>query len=33
MSDVEDEEEDFAGVYENGHWEWDDIGESLVFIR
>lgn len=32
MADDEDEG-GFGGLYEDGHWGWDDISESLVFIR
>lgn len=32
MSDDEDEEE-FGGLYENGHWVWDNNVQALVFVR
>ncbi|KAG6459898.1 hypothetical protein O3G_MSEX011669 [Manduca sexta] len=28
----EEEEGGFGGMYEDGHWEWDDNTESLVFV-
>lgn len=31
---ADDEEEcGFGGLYENGHWAWDDNVEGLVFVR
>lgn len=31
--DDDDEEEGFGGLYEDGHWIWDDSVGSLVFMR
>lgn len=30
---ADDEDEGFGGLYEDGHWEWDESTEELVFIR
>ncbi|XP_053600406.1 uncharacterized protein LOC128669530 isoform X1 [Plodia interpunctella] len=27
-----DDDEDFTGLYENGHWEWDEKEKGLAFI-
>lgn len=31
---ADDEEEGgFGGLYEDGHWMWDENTEALIFIR
>lgn len=32
MSD-DDDETGFGGLYEDGHWVWDDNVQALVFVR
>lgn len=32
MADEEDEG-GFGGLYEDGHWVWDDSTQALIFIR
>lgn len=32
MADEEDEG-GFGGLYEDGHWVWDEETEGLVFVR
>lgn len=32
MADDEDEGS-FTGLYENGHWVWDDATNALMFVR
>lgn len=29
----DDEEGGFGGLYDGGHWEWDDAEEILAFVR
>lgn len=29
----DDEDESFGGLYEGGHWVWDESSGSLVFVR
>lgn len=29
----DDDEGGFGGLYEDGHWEWDESTGELVFIR
>lgn len=30
--DYEDES-NFGGLYEDGHWVWDDVDNGLMFVR
>lgn len=29
----DDEDESFGGLYDGGHWAWDESIEGLVFVR
>lgn len=29
----DDDEGGFGGLYEDGHWVWDEQNETLVFVR
>lgn len=29
----EDDEGGFGGLYENGHWTWDEQTQGLLFVR
>lgn len=29
----DDEEGFFGGLYEDGHWVWDEVSAALVFVR
>lgn len=28
-----DEDDGFGGLYENGHWIWDEVVQALAFVR
>lgn len=29
----DDDEGGFGGMYEDGHWVWDDSSKGLIFVR
>ena len=29
----DDEDEFFGGLYEDGHWVWDEQTQALVYVR
>lgn len=29
----DDDDEGFGELYENGHWEWDEQSDGLLYVR